>query len=190
MLGEVILTVLAHRPMTGYEIARNFDQVLSHFWRASHQQIYRELARLNARGLVVFRAVPQEGKPEKKLYSLTKSGRGMVRKWVETPTEMPRPQYDLLVKLLAGLLVNKPALKREISRVEEGTRAYQEQLRSLHSYCITQPLKTGYDYALFLALRRGLLMVDAQVTWLGEVSRFLSTGKLNRPKEKHRAKLR
>ncbi len=65
MLREVILTVLAHRPMTGYEIARNFDQVLSHFWRASHQQIYRELARMSSEGDVVFRAVAQSGKPEK-----------------------------------------------------------------------------------------------------------------------------
>src|SRR6516164_7070020 len=104
VLREVILTVLAHRPMTGYEIARNFDQVLSHFWRASHQQIYRELARLNDDGCVVFRAVAQPGKPEKKLYSLTKSGRAQLKKWVATPTGAPRPRYHLLVKLLAGLL--------------------------------------------------------------------------------------
>src|ERR1700704_4104207 len=100
MLREVILTVLAHRPMTGYEIARNFDQVLSHFWRASHQQIYRELARMSSEGDVVFRAVAQSGKPEKKLYSLTRTGRAALKKWVAVPTDRPRPQNDLLVKLL------------------------------------------------------------------------------------------
>src|SRR5215469_9181667 len=99
MLREAILAVLAHRPMTGYEIARNFDQVLSHFWRASHQQIYRELARMNRDGYVVFRAVTQPGRPEKKLYSLTKPGRAALRKWVATPTEPPHPRNDLLVKL-------------------------------------------------------------------------------------------
>jgi DNA-binding PadR family transcriptional regulator len=180
MLGEVILTVLAHRPMTGYEIARNFDQVLTHFWRASHQQIYRELARLNSQGHVVFRSVAQAGKPQKKLYSLTKSGRMVLRKWVGEPTEMPRPQYDLLVKLLAGLLVNRPALKREMSRVQEGTKAYRDQLNSMNDYCVTQEMKNGYDYALFLALRRGLLMVEAQLKWLDEVGRLLSTGELQR----------
>ena len=90
MLREVILTVLAHRPMTGYEIARNFDQVLSHFWRASHQQIYRELARMDGDGYVVFRAVTQSGKPDKKLYSLTKAGRTALKKWVAVPTDLPR----------------------------------------------------------------------------------------------------
>jgi DNA-binding PadR family transcriptional regulator len=180
MLGEVVLTVLAHRPMTGYEIARNFDQVLSHFWRASHQQIYRELARLNSQGLVVFRSVPQSGKPEKKLYSLTKSGRALLRKWVDTPTEIPRPQYDLLVKLLAGLLVNESGLKREIARVQEGTQVYLQQLQAMNRECVTQQLNGGYDHALFLALRRGLLMVEAQKVWLEEVAAFLETGELNR----------
>jgi DNA-binding PadR family transcriptional regulator len=174
MLREVILTVLAHRPMTGYEIARNFDQVLSHFWRASHQQIYRELARMNDDGYVVFRAVAQSGRPDKKLYSLTKAGRGALKRWVAAPTDPPRPQNDLLVKLLAGLLVNRPALKREIARVQVATGAYLNQLHSMDEQCRKQPLETGYDRALFLALRRGLLVVEAQAAWLGEVSEFLS----------------
>jgi DNA-binding PadR family transcriptional regulator len=173
MLREVILTVLAHRPMTGYEIARNFDQVLSHFWRASHQQIYRELARMNADGYVVFRAVAQSGKPDKKLYSLTKAGRAALKKWVAAPTDPPRPQNDLLVKILAGLLVNPPALKREIARVQEGTAAYLKQLRLIEVECLNQPLESGYDRALYLALRRGLLVVEAQAAWLDEVSGLL-----------------
>ena len=184
MLREVILTVLAHRPMTGYEIARSFDQVLSHFWHASHQQIYRELNRLHSDGSVVFREVAGSGKPAKKLYSLTKDGRAQLRKWVAAPSGPPRAHYDLLVKLLAGLMVNRPALEREITRVRTETSAYLDQLRSMEMRCLNQSLETGYDFALYLALRRGLLLVEAQLTWLGEVSGFLSSGEIqrNRPK--------
>jgi PadR family transcriptional regulator AphA len=178
MLREVILTVLAHRPMTGYEIAKSFDQVLSHFWHASHQQIYRELAHMAQDRCVSVRAVAQSGKPEKKVYSLTKIGRAEVQKWVAAPTARPRPQYDLLVKLLAGLLTNEPALKLEIERVQGETATYLETLRSMNKTCLRQPLETGYDQALFLALRRGLLLVEAQSEWLEEVSHFLSKGKL------------
>jgi PadR family transcriptional regulator AphA len=180
MLREVILTVLAHRPMTGYEIARNFDQVLSHFWHASHQQIYRELARMTVDRCVSVRAVTQSGKPAKKVYSLTKTGREELQKWVAAPTGPPRPQYDLLVKLLAGLLVNKPALEREIGRVQGETAAYLKALRAMNVSCLAHPLETGYDQALYLALRRGLLLVQAQATWLREVSQFLSRGTLKR----------
>jgi DNA-binding PadR family transcriptional regulator len=173
MLREVILTVLANRPMTGYEIARSFDQVLSHFWHASHQQIYRELARMNGDGYVVFRAMAQSGKPDKKLYSLTKAGRTALKKWVAVPTGPPRPQNDLLVKLLAGLLVNTPALEEEIARVQVETAAYLKQLRAMDKQCLSRPLESAYDRALYLALRRGLLLVEAQSDWLEEVTRFL-----------------
>jgi DNA-binding PadR family transcriptional regulator len=176
MLGEVILTVLAHRPMTGYEIARSFDQSLSHFWHASHQQIYRELARLNRQGLVVYRSVAQSGRPDKKRYSLTSSGRATLRKWVVTETDLPRPRYDLLVKLMAGLLVNKPGLEKEITRVQNETAVFLEQLRAMDAICRSQPLLTGYDSGLYLALRRGLLLVEAQTVWLAEVKQFLSSG--------------
>jgi len=178
MLGEVILTVLAHRPMTGYEIARSFDQALSHFWHASHQQIYRELARLNKQGFVVYRSVAQSGKPDKKRYSLTIAGRAALRRWVVAVTDPPRPHYDLLVKLMAGLLVNKPGLDREITRVQTENSLYLKQLREMDENCRKQPLQTGYDYGLYLALRRGLLLVEAQTLWLAEVKHFLSGGDL------------
>src|SRR3984893_14430046 len=45
-LGDAILVCLTERPMTGYELAKTFDASIGYFWRADHQQIYRELARL------------------------------------------------------------------------------------------------------------------------------------------------
>src|ERR1700733_9633822 len=66
-LREVILTVLARGEMTGYEITKDFEAVYVHFWRASHQQVYRELARLNKDGRVTLRQVAQERRPDKKV---------------------------------------------------------------------------------------------------------------------------
>src|ERR1700761_7708963 len=96
---EVILPVLARGEMTGYEITKDFEAVYVHFWRASHQQVYRELARLHKDGRVTARAVAQDGKPDKRPYAITKQGLEELRRWILAPTEMPRPQYDLLVKL-------------------------------------------------------------------------------------------
>jgi DNA-binding PadR family transcriptional regulator len=43
-------------------------------WRASHQQVYRELARLHKEGRVTSRVVAQEARPDKKVYAITKRG--------------------------------------------------------------------------------------------------------------------
>src|ERR1700761_6851631 len=96
-LREVILTVLARGEMTGYEITKDFEAVYVHFWRASHQQVYRELARLNQDGRVTVKAVAQEGRPDKKIYAITKQGLEELNLWIVQPTEPPRAQYDLLV---------------------------------------------------------------------------------------------
>jgi DNA-binding PadR family transcriptional regulator len=179
-LGEVILTVLAHRSMTGYEIARNFDQTLSWFWRASHQQIYRELARLGSGRSVSFRVVPQQGKPDKKVYAITRKGRSELKRWIAEPTGQPNPRYDLPVKILASSLVDREALEPEIDRAESLNTSVLAKFRTMRRECIKQPLGklTPYDQALYLALRRGLLLVEAQAEWLKEVQEYLDSGRL------------
>jgi DNA-binding PadR family transcriptional regulator len=179
-LREVILTVLARRSMTGYEIARNFDHTLSWFWRASHQQIYRELARLDIEGCVSFRVVPQRGKPDKKVYGITRRGRNELKRWIAEPTDLPDPRYDLLVKILAGSLLDRKALRAEIDRVEAATASVLAQLQILRRECTAQSLGklNPYHQALYLALKRGLLLVKAQTAWLKEVKDYLETGRL------------
>src|SRR3974390_2061661 len=55
-LGDAILACLTERPMTGYELAKTFDSSIGFFWKADHQQIYRELSKLRDRGHVQGRA--------------------------------------------------------------------------------------------------------------------------------------
>jgi len=181
-LREVVLTVLARKKMTGYEITRTFDQVLSYFWRASHQQVYRELAQLHRQRFVVYEVVPQAGKPNKKIYEITRAGRDELRRWVAEPTAAPRPQTDLLVKLLAGTLVDKQALRVEFARVRTEIAGVMKQFRTLERECLKQPLNqmSEYDQMLYLALRRGLLLGRAQDVWLAEVDDFLNSGRLKR----------
>jgi len=181
-LREVILTVLARRSMTGYEIARNFDQTLSWFWQASHQQIYRELARLDREGCVSFKAVSQQGKPDKKVYAITRHGRSELKRWIAIPADPPHPRYDLLVKILASSLLDKKALRVEVDRVDAITASVLAQLRTMRRECSAQPLDklNPYDQALYLALKRGLLLVEAQTAWLKEVKEYLATGQLKK----------
>lgn len=51
-LPHALLTSLAERPGSGSELTRRFDRSIGYFWHATHQQIYRELARLEDEGWV------------------------------------------------------------------------------------------------------------------------------------------
>jgi DNA-binding PadR family transcriptional regulator len=178
-LREVILTVLARGEMTGYEITKDFEAVYVHFWRASHQQVYRELARLNKDGRVTAKLVAQEGKPNKKVYAITKRGLEELKRWIVAPTEPPRPQYDLLVKLLGCHVADRHVFHRELERIRVRAQEWVKELRAMRRECLrTRANWSEHDQILYLTLRRGLLLGQAQLRWLGEVSEFIESGKL------------
>jgi len=100
-LGDAILACLTERPMTGYELAKTFDSSIGFFWKADHQQIYRELSKLRDRGYIQGREVVQTGKPNKLIYTLTPEGRTALRHWAARPSTPPSIKDDLLVRLHA-----------------------------------------------------------------------------------------
>jgi PadR family transcriptional regulator AphA len=173
-LRHVVLTVLARGGLSGYEITKNFSAVYSHFWRASHQQVYRELARLHEAGRVTAKVITQKGRPNKNVYTLTKQGLDELRDWVSESTEFPKPQNDLLVKLLALGVASPDEFRREFDRIVKDAREWLHKLRGLQRECLrTRKSWTEHDEVLYLALRRGLLVGEAQSKWLSEVEAYL-----------------
>jgi DNA-binding PadR family transcriptional regulator len=66
--------------MTGYELTAAFDQSLANVWSARHSQIYPELAKLQAAGLI---EQTEAGPRGSKRYAATGAGRAEVRRWLE-----------------------------------------------------------------------------------------------------------
>jgi DNA-binding PadR family transcriptional regulator len=93
-LGCAILGLLARRPATGYELARAMDRPVGYFWTAGHSQIYPELARLEAAGLVEHEVVEGAGPRPTKRYGVTAQGWQVLRAWVDSEME-PQPVRDL-----------------------------------------------------------------------------------------------
>lgn len=100
-LEHAILGFLDREPMTGYDLkTRCFDTAVGHLWTADQAQVYRTLDRLAARGLVRSRLVPQRGKPDRKVFAITASGRSALSEWLRTP-EDPGPLRDPMLLHLA-----------------------------------------------------------------------------------------
>ena len=85
MLRIAILSLLADRDYSGYDLSKAFDASITNVWAARQSQIYPELHRLEQKGLVAGVAVPQAGRPDKRMYHLTSSGRADLVAWVAEP---------------------------------------------------------------------------------------------------------
>lgn len=81
--------------MTGYELAKYFDRSVAFIWQARHSQIYTELRRLEAEGLVVAETLPRGEKAlaTKRAYALTPAGAEELHRWV-TEAAPPPPLRD------------------------------------------------------------------------------------------------
>ncbi len=100
--------------MTGYELAKTFDNSDGFFWKADHQQIYRELTKLRDRGHIQGREVVQSGKPNKLVYTLTPEGAPRSRHWAARPSVPASIKDDLLVRLYALDSVDVEPLRTDL----------------------------------------------------------------------------
>jgi DNA-binding PadR family transcriptional regulator len=175
-LGDAILACLTERPMTGYELAKTFDASIGFFWRADHQQIYRELARLRERGHVQGREVVQSGKPNKLVYTLTAEGRAALRHWAARPSSATSIKDDLLVRLYALDSVDIDPLRADLmARLEyhrDRFSRFEHILRKRFAHGATSTADTGK----LLVLRMGLRYERAVAEWCEEALLTLSAG--------------
>ena len=80
----ICLGLLSAEDRSGYEIKKLLEEgPLGHFVEASFGSIYPALTKMTEDGLVEFRTEAQEGRPDKKTYSITERGREVFRTALE-----------------------------------------------------------------------------------------------------------
>lgn len=176
MLKHVLLIALSDAPLSGYEMTKKVDAGMGHFWKASHQQVYGELAKLSETGWVEFKAVSQSGKPDKKIYSITNEGRLALQDWLSKPTKLMAYKDELLVKLFscdehqAEVMVSH--LEVAYSEKEDLLESYQkieeESFSDLSCLSVRQ-------HCIYLTLLNGIQSTKVWLQWCEQAIAYLST---------------
>lgn len=114
-LPHALLTALVEQPSSGSDLAGRFDRSIGYFWQATHQQIYRELGRLEVAGWVES-LPPEAGRGRKKVYQVLPAGRAELARWVAEDQD-PKPLRDeFMVRLRAEAVVGPTGLADDIRR--------------------------------------------------------------------------
>jgi len=102
---NAILGLLAQQPRHGYELRAAFEALIGgdDIWNVKPAQIYTTLTRLEEAGLVHRDGVEQDGGPEKRIYSLTTSGRHELAEWFVTGVAAEHTRDEFFVKLMVSL---------------------------------------------------------------------------------------
>lgn len=114
-LPHALLGLLSYQPSTGYDLRTVFSESVQFFWSATLPQIYRTLNQMESDGWLTSKIEPQEGKPSRKVYSVTDKGMKELTRWLVTRPAMAPERNPLLVKVFFGRMVNPGAIKKIIA---------------------------------------------------------------------------
>lgn len=173
-LRHAILTALIEVPSTGLSLTRRFDRSIRYFWQATHQQVYRETARLEAEGLIraVPRTAPSRGNP--KTYEVTEEGRVQLTRWV-AESEPPKPYRDaLLVRLRAASVVGLGPLIEQMREHNEAHSARHAEYLAVAARDFADRDLDDMARMQYLILRAGIGLEEFWTRWLEEAIAELS----------------
>ncbi|WP_082368993.1 PadR family transcriptional regulator [Arthrobacter sp. ERGS1:01] len=167
-LPHAILTSLLEKPCTGAELARRFDKSIGHFWQATHQQIYRDLAKLEGAGWIAARGLAT-ARGSQRHFDVLPGGRAELERWTSV-AEDPRPIRDeLLVRLRAAAVLGTVDVRGEILR----HRGLHEAALAGYRVIEARDFPPGRELnragnLQYAVLAAGIAFEEAWLAWCGE----------------------
>ncbi|QKV80180.1 PadR family transcriptional regulator [Amycolatopsis sp. Hca4] len=177
-LRHALMAALLEGEASGYDLAKGFDASVANFWAATPQQLYRELDRMAADGLVRARVVHQERRPDKRLFSLTEAGHRALHGFTAQP---PRPgviRDELLVQVQAVDAGDEAAVRRALAermaRAETKIAGYEKlRARLLDGRFEDDYLAEAERVGPYLTLMRGLSFERENLRWCEQALKVL-----------------
>lgn len=172
-LPHALLTALLEQSSTGFDLAKRFDRSMSYYWHATHQQIYRELAKMEQHGWIESIS-PPNSKSRIKTYQMLPAGQAELLRWAQTPTDIAPLREALMIKLRAEAVLDTVDLTPEI----------QARLREHHQRLdVYTHLETQYfahaqpdrqQRIRHLILQTGMQHERNSIAWLEHILKILT----------------
>lgn len=185
-LPHAILVSLSEHAGSGYELAHRFaeapvaslapERSIGFFWAATHQQIYKTLRTMEADGWVHADVVPQQGRPDKKVYGVTDDGRAELARWIAEPlagrgsSVTDSRTRDLAVKIRRASHGDVDALRTQVIALRDERAQLLDTYLGFEKRQFPDPSTLdGSARHQHLVLRGGILAEEGALRWLDEV---------------------
>lgn len=165
-MDYVLLGLLSHESMTGYEMKKRLDTTLRFFWGGSYGSIYPTLNRLETEGKVTKEDISSNGR-EKISYSITEYGKEILKQWLRKPVEKDELRYETLLKLFFGNENGFEGAKEHIERFEEKCRSELVVL-NMFAENLKKYLENDTHKYYYLTVRFGINTYEAYLKWCKE----------------------
>ncbi|WP_428268005.1 PadR family transcriptional regulator [Haliangium sp.] len=167
-LRAAILGFLRLEPTSGYVLRQRFEGSVGSFWSVTQSQIYRELHALAADGKVEAEREVGDGKPDRKVYRLTKTGEAALAEWLRAPVEPQQLRHTLLLKFVFAADVEPKVLDQVLENYERTLDATRQEYMARASAPEIFSLARNKREALLwrLSIEHGIEWVDMELRWI------------------------
>jgi len=160
-----VLGLLAVRPWSTYELAKQMARNLRFFWPRAESNIYAEPKRLVEDGLAESRSQPV-GRRRRTVYTIKPAGRRVLEQWLAEPAAPSRLESETLVKLMFANYGTKEALLEHLRQYRDQVAEKQSTLETIFG-----EYRRGEDpfperlHINIVAYRLLWEMAQAETTW-------------------------
>ncbi len=126
----VCLGMLTDGEACGYDLKKQFESSFAHYFAAGYGSIYPALSALAAEGLVDCREIPQDGKPDRKVYRITDAGRAHLLEALDNPAPTHKVRSEFLAMITFAHLMTaeqiETVLANRLAEIDEYMKMFAE----------------------------------------------------------------
>ncbi|WP_430787499.1 PadR family transcriptional regulator [Actinoplanes sp. G11-F43] len=169
-LRNALLAALVDREASGYDLAKQFRSSVANFWTCTPQQLYRELEKMEAEGLLAARIVKQDKRPDKRIFSVTAAGREALHAFSLRRPKPTTVRDELLIQVESLSHGDVPSVRESIrshmADSQDRLAGYERRLADiLGSRTDAEFLATGTRLGPYLTLHRGITFERENIAW-------------------------
>ncbi len=169
----VLLGLLSHNPMTGYDIKKSVATRMSYFWDLSYGQIYPTLKDLEKNKLITKKVEQNEKGQNRKVYTITDAGTKELQEWLAKPARKEVHKYEFLLKLIFG---DQADFELNLKHIEEFKARNQRILQTMKLFEENvKPIlnQSEAHFYVLLTVLLGKSISKASVEWAEDALKLL-----------------
>jgi len=155
-----VLGLLARQSMSGYDVKRLLKGLSWLIGSPSFGSLYPTLHDLLKDGLATMEVVPREGKPPRKIYSITPAGRQVLQDWADQPATSNAPLKAFVMRLILASNFSNARLIAHLQQRRLQVADHQASLKRVASEIDETDLRQ------YLAIGYALAIANAEMAWL------------------------
>ena len=171
-IDVVILGLLSHEDLTGYDIKKRIDGAIGFFWKGSFGNIYPALSSMEEDGLISRKKSSKTGGRERIPYHITKQGINSLREWLQEEQASNELRYETLLKLYFGGATDRSVTIRNIQIFEEDVKRNLAVL-NMYKENLEKVLDEEDHVFYYLPVTFGIDTYEAYLKWCTRAKKLL-----------------